>query len=196
MRGKLKTRRALSSAILRGGVVGRVGERLREQLARVRPVAVGVRVVAFEHHVVLADEVDVRDPDVVGDEAAVDVVAEDLGRALRGLHARCRSGGVPTRSRPARAPTASSRCRPRTSRPQPREALEDPRVEQLHRGLHRVQPEQRDRRGERATGGDGRRAAAAEVEAHREVGLLEQRRRTGPSGRCGTTATRSCGAPR
>src|SRR5215469_4185194 len=59
---------------LAGLVVGDIGQHFREHFAAVRPVAVRVRVVAFEHDVVDADEMTAGDAGPVGDKAAEYVV--------------------------------------------------------------------------------------------------------------------------
>src|SRR5579875_3918238 len=63
-----------------GLVVWDVGERLGSPLAAVRPVGIRVRVVDLHRDPVDPDRVPVLDPVVVVDEAAVEVLAEQVTR--------------------------------------------------------------------------------------------------------------------
>ena len=92
---------------------------------------------------------------VVVDEAAEDVVAEDLRRPDVASPCRCSSGGAPRCSRCARGCRASSRCRPPRARPSGRGNRSKTGSCTRSTGAHLgVEPEQGDRRGERRLGRD------------------------------------------
>ena len=119
-----------------------------------------------------ADELPLLDPGVVGDEAAEDVVAEQVGGPHVGVDA-----GVPAVSLPCVVDPLEHVGHPadatlRQRHAQTRELVEDGRQQQVDGGELRVHPEECDGDGEVGVGSGDGCAAAAEVQAQRQVGRL------------------------
>ena len=154
MRGKLKTRRVLSSAILRASSSGTSASIFSRTIRLRRPVGVGVRVVALEHDVVDADAVPHVDAGVVGDEAAEDVLAEQVRRPDVGVAAGVVAVALPRVVDALEQPRHPADAALGERDLQARELVEHRREQQLgHREL-RVRAEQGDRDGEVGVGRD------------------------------------------
>ena len=189
-----RSRIAFTCVILSISSSGTPSSCLDERLGRRRPRRVGVRVVALPGDRVDADACRGSRRRRVVDEAGDDALAEHARSAAgRRSPGRSTPGGARRRSRRARGSTGSSRCRPPTARSSASGNL-------------------------RSTGDHSRSAAActmligwsvistsigastavideprrrADVQAHDRALVARTPARTGPSGRCGSSASRA-----